>query len=496
MDARTLGEVMGWTLSQARYEELLPAYRRFMQAAQINNVNRAAMAAAQLGHESEGLKWQAEIWGPTPAQRTYDGRMGNRPGTTDWSDFRGHGWVQITGRENHTNCSRWAYEEGLIDDPLLFVNHPERLGWDEYVWIGPAWYWTQARDLNPLADAGDVREVTRQINGGYNGLADRQARYARALAMGERLLDTEVPPARRRPHEYLMDYSREHVTQLTPWNCGPASTETAILAATGSHVHETQLAEELGTHRGGTDWIGQFPAVLNRHIPGANYTHTEMPSDPPTAEQKERLWDHIVRSWRAGHPVIANIVAPPSNYPRSVAPSTIDLNYSGGEIYHYVAIMGFAGEGASRRVWWADSGFAPFGAWISFDQTATLIPPKGYAWSDAEPKQELIQEEEEITVDQADRIIRHVTDFIKGYIGPIGSDVKDVRQQITGGRDAGEYPGWPQLGKDLQGRNLTLVDGVAAARQDNADLAQRLAALEERFRAAEERLRRIEEGRE
>lgn len=71
-----------------------------------------------------------------------------------------------------------------------------------------------------------------------------------------------------------------------------------------------------------------------------------------------------------------------------------------------------------------------------------------------------------ITVSEADRII----DFIKGYVGPIGSDVKDVRQQITGGRDAGEYPGWPQLGKNSKGENLTLVDAVAALRRDLDDM--------------------------
>ncbi len=52
--------------------------------------------------------------------------------------------------------------------------------------------------------------------------------------------------------------------------------------------------------------------------------------------------------------------------------------------------------------------------------------------------------------------VKQVQDFVAGFCGPIGSDVKDVRQQLTGGRDAGEYPGWAQLG----GR--TLVDALAA----------------------------------
>lgn len=60
------------------------------------------------------------------------------------------------------------------------------------------------------------------------------------------------------------------------------------------------------------------------------------------------------------------------------------------------------------------------------------------------------------------------TDFIKGFIGPVISDIKDIRQQITGGRDAGEYPGWSisQLVKNYQakpGDNGTLPEMLAVA---------------------------------
>lgn len=85
---------------------------------------------------------------------------------------------------------------------------------------------------------------------------------------------------------------------------------------------------------------------------------------------------------------------------------------------------------------------------------------------------------EELTMAEIDRIIEHIdrrSQEIKDYVdiritNPIGSDVKDIRQQLTGGRNRGEYPGWEQLGQDEQGRNLTLVDGVAAARHDIANL--------------------------
>lgn len=371
MDAQTLAQVMG-NARGADYAALLPGYVNAMKAADITNVNRAAMFAAQWGHESSGLCHMVEIWGPTPDQRSYDGIMGNCPGTTDWSDFRGRGPIQLTGRDNYTALTRWAQSEGHTT--IDFVAEPHRVAEPHWGFLAAAWYWTQARErLNKYADAGDVFSASCDINGWIklpngqwrtpNGYQDRLARWNRALPLGNRLLPDHVPTSSKGLYELLLDYSRDNVTQLTPWNCGPASVETAIQAATGRWVAETQLATELKTHRGGTDWIGQFPAVLNRHIPGSSYRHTEMPNDPPTHAQKELMWEHLTTSLAAGHPVIMNIVSPPSNRPKSVAPSTIDLAYPAqGDVYHYVMAGGVAGTGADRRVRWADSGFAPFGA--------------------------------------------------------------------------------------------------------------------------------------
>ncbi|MFR9973267.1 C39 family peptidase [Corynebacterium striatum] len=180
--------------------------------------------------------------------------------------------------------------------------------------------------------------------------------------------------------EKVLQYPRDQVGQDTFYNCGPASCQTVIRAATGSLIAESELGRCLRTHRGGTDWIGQFPTVLNHFIPAAHYRHREMPNDPPTAAQRDRLWEDIVGSIDRGHGVVANIVAPPSNYPRAVAPSTIQPIYKGGTVYHYFAVMGYSDQG-QRRVWIADSGFYPGGYWLALDQLATLIPPKGYAYS-------------------------------------------------------------------------------------------------------------------
>lgn len=61
--------------------------------------------------------------------------------------------------------------------------------------------------------------------------------------------------------------------------------------------------------------------------------------------------------------------------------------------------------------------------------------------------------------------IKYFRDFITGYIGPVISDVKDIREQLTGGRNRGEYPGWSQLGRRPDGRGLTLVDSLASLHQ-------------------------------
>lgn len=63
---------------------------------------------------------------------------------------------------------------------------------------------------------------------------------------------------------------------------------------------------------------------------------------------------------------------------------------------------------------------------------------------------------------------KYFTDYIKGFIGPLISDAKDIRQQLTGGRDAGQYPGWSvsQLVKNYRskpGDNGTLPEMLAVA---------------------------------
>ena len=100
------------------------------------------------------------------------------------------------------------------------------------------------------------------------------------------------------------------------------------------------------------------------------------------------------------------------------------------------------------------------------------IAQEHYDWMAAGGKTPESKPQEGITVSEADRIIKHLQDFIVGYLSPLIEDTKDNRFQLTGSRDNipgdvhASYPGFEQLGKNADGHNLTLVDAVAALRQD------------------------------
>lgn len=143
-----------------------------MQHYQIVGPKRAAAFIAQIGHESGQLRYVREIWGPTSAQRGYEGRedLGNTvPG--DGRKYCGRGLIQITGRANYAKCG-----EALSLDLISF---PELLELPQHAAMSAAWFWKQ-NGLNDLADRDQFNTITRRINGGLNGLADRLALWKKA----------------------------------------------------------------------------------------------------------------------------------------------------------------------------------------------------------------------------------------------------------------------------------------------------------------------------
>lgn len=378
MDAQTLANIMGNTMSLERYQQLLPSYEKMLRLVGANTVNKCAMIAAQVGHESGGLRWNEEL----ASGQAYEWRqdLGNTQ-AGDGVRFKGHGWIQVTGRHNHTQCSKWAFEQGLVPTADYFVRNPKELGADSYVWIGPTWYLTVSRPgFMAAADRAEIVTCTKMINGGTNGLEDRRQRFNRIVQFGSKLLPSQQNGEQHMAVEKVLPYSRTAVAQDTYYNCGPASVQTIVLSRTNRLVGEWEIGKRLKTDTDGTDWIGQFPAVLNHYAPGADYKHVEMPNDPPTSAQRERLWTDIRNGIDLGFGTVANIVSPPSNRPRASYKSTQSPNYGWRTVYHYIAVMGYAIDNAGvKHVWIADSGFPPFGYWMTFDNLATLIPPKGYA---------------------------------------------------------------------------------------------------------------------
>ncbi len=80
--------------------------------------------------------------------------------------------IQVTGRDNYAACA-----EAL---GLDLLKHPELLELPEHAAMSAGWFWHRA-GLNTLADKGDLLTITKRINGGTNGQADRQMLYEHAL---------------------------------------------------------------------------------------------------------------------------------------------------------------------------------------------------------------------------------------------------------------------------------------------------------------------------
>jgi putative chitinase len=174
-------------LSIGLAEKYTPFLRKAMIEQKIDTPRRAAMFLAQVGHESLSLRFFEEIWGPTDAQLTYQGRMGNvQPG--DGKRYKGRGPIQLTGRNNYRKFG------GLLGLPL--ESRPELAAQPNVAFRTAAIFWQQI-GANALADAGNVREITRRINGGFNGLQDRESRLATINALGAKAVVPELTRAEK-----------------------------------------------------------------------------------------------------------------------------------------------------------------------------------------------------------------------------------------------------------------------------------------------------------
>lgn len=168
----------------------------------IATVNQKAMFIGQLAHEcgnfhilEENLNYKAatlmKLWPkrfPTQeianaydrnpkkiANMVYASRMGNRDESSgDGYRFRGRGCIQLTGHANYFHCGK-----ALGVD---FVANPDLVATPKYASLSAGWFWA-THNCNAPADALDFAKVTKIINGGLIGLADREKHVREALSV-------------------------------------------------------------------------------------------------------------------------------------------------------------------------------------------------------------------------------------------------------------------------------------------------------------------------
>lgn len=170
-----------------RCSTFLPFMLEAMAEFHINTPLRQAAFLAQIAHESGELRWMEEIWGPTQQQACYEppspvARMLGNFKSGDGHRFKGRGPIQITGRYNYRKFGRLLC--------LDLEGQPRMVAKPEVGFRVAGAYWS-TNGLNELADVEDIHGITKRINGGFNGLAERQSYYRR----GYTLLCTDIRAA-------------------------------------------------------------------------------------------------------------------------------------------------------------------------------------------------------------------------------------------------------------------------------------------------------------
>lgn len=185
-------------------QEWVTAMESVLPAHGIDTPDRIASFLAQCGHESGGWsKFEenlnygaaglmvifkkyfpsqelADQYARKPekiANRVYCNRLGNGDEASgDGWKYRGRGPIQITGKANIT-----AFAKKLVGDWQKVVDNPSLISTDKQLALLSAiWFW-DTNNLNKYADVKDINNMTRVINGGYNGLPERIKLYNEAI---------------------------------------------------------------------------------------------------------------------------------------------------------------------------------------------------------------------------------------------------------------------------------------------------------------------------
>ncbi|MGO2878518.1 MAG: glycoside hydrolase family 19 protein [Halomonas sp.] len=238
-----------------------PALTQAMADAGITDANEQAAFMGQMHHESGGFRTMEESFNYSSADRImavsrtarnqgpeaveaamaqgpeaiaelmYGGRMGNtEPG--DGHRYRGRGFTQLTGRDNYTAAS-----EALGID---LVNNPDMAADPEVAAKVATWYWQNRGGLSEAAQRGDTREVTRLINGGHNGLEDREAQTNRFLASAQAGEFSVTPRSEERAVESIASVQENTASPSIPTSNEPINASLTTPDGSGSDAALSQ----------------------------------------------------------------------------------------------------------------------------------------------------------------------------------------------------------------------------------------------------------------
>ena len=158
---------IGW--SKFNINELNTCLKKF----QITTKPRIRHFIAQCSHESACGQYTQELGGTSYCSK-YDGRkdLGNTQ-AGDGCRFKGAGYIQLTGRYNYQKFANFIGDQNVMKGVSYVASN--------YPWTS-AGFWWYSNGMNSLVDNGaSVDQVTKRVNGGYNGLASRKAYYQKCL---------------------------------------------------------------------------------------------------------------------------------------------------------------------------------------------------------------------------------------------------------------------------------------------------------------------------
>ena len=161
---------IGWTVVNTNMvNDLNNCLRRY----NITTLSRIRHFISQCSHESGGGKWTMEL----ASGEAYNWRsdLGNTV-AGDGPKYKGGGYIQLTGRYNYTRFAEAMGDPRIVDEGVSYVAA-------KYPWTS-AGFWWYMNSMNALCDMNpSVEQVTRRVNGGYNGLEDRKYWYGRCVAV-------------------------------------------------------------------------------------------------------------------------------------------------------------------------------------------------------------------------------------------------------------------------------------------------------------------------